>query len=47
MLSAQFDRDLIEEVLNRTERREKRSRRLPAKLTADRRQSAPDSRDFH
>lgn len=30
MLSARFDRDLIEEVLNRTGRREKRSRRLPA-----------------
>lgn len=30
VLSARFDRDLIEEVLNRTGRREKRSRRLPA-----------------
>ncbi|QUQ63519.1 transposase IS4 family protein [Kutzneria sp. CA-103260] len=30
MLSARFDRDLIEEVLNRTGRRERRSRRLPA-----------------
>ncbi|MDH6465737.1 hypothetical protein M2302_005939 [Micromonospora sp. A200] len=30
VLSARFDRDLLEEVLNRTGRREKRSRRLPA-----------------
>jgi hypothetical protein len=30
VVSARFDRDLIEEVLNRTGRREKRSRRLPA-----------------
>jgi hypothetical protein len=30
VVSARFDRDLLEEVLNRTERREKRSRRLPA-----------------
>jgi hypothetical protein len=30
VLAARFDRDLIEEVLNRTGRREKRSRRLPA-----------------
>ena len=30
VLSARFSRDLLEEVLNRTERREKRSRRLPA-----------------
>jgi hypothetical protein len=29
-LSARFERDLLEEVLNRTGRREKRSRRLPA-----------------
>ncbi|WP_329106845.1 IS4 family transposase [Micromonospora sp. NBC_01699] len=30
VVSARFGRDLLEEVLNRTERREKRSRRLPA-----------------
>ncbi|WP_214106787.1 IS4 family transposase [Acrocarpospora catenulata] len=30
VLSARFDRDLLEEVLNRTGRRENRSRRLPA-----------------
>lgn len=30
VVSARFGRDLIEEVLNRTQRREKRSRRLPA-----------------
>jgi hypothetical protein len=30
VLSAQYDRDLLEEVLNGTGRREKRSRRLPA-----------------
>jgi hypothetical protein len=30
VLSARFNRDLLEEVLNRTGRREKRSRRLPA-----------------
>jgi Insertion element 4 transposase N-terminal/Transposase DDE domain len=30
VLSARYDRDLLEEVLNRTGRREKRSRRLPA-----------------
>ncbi|MEV6348930.1 transposase domain-containing protein, partial [Actinoplanes sp. NPDC051851] len=30
VVSARFDRDLLEEVLNRTERREKRVRRLPA-----------------
>lgn len=30
VVSARFDRDLLEEVLNRTGRREKRSRRLPA-----------------
>jgi hypothetical protein len=30
VVSARFDRDLLEEVLNRTERREKRTRRLPA-----------------
>jgi hypothetical protein len=30
VVAARFDRDLIEEVLNRTGRREKRSRRLPA-----------------
>jgi hypothetical protein len=30
VLAARFDRDLIEEVLNRTGRREQRSRRLPA-----------------
>ncbi|MBM0226448.1 IS4 family transposase [Micromonospora sp. ATA51] len=30
VLSARFDRDLLEEVINRTGRREKRSRRLPA-----------------
>ncbi|MFV2085152.1 IS4 family transposase [Micromonospora sp. LOL_021] len=30
VVSARFSRDLLEEVLNRTERREKRSRRLPA-----------------
>jgi Insertion element 4 transposase N-terminal/Transposase DDE domain len=30
VLSARFDRDLLEEVVNRTGRREKRSRRLPA-----------------
>lgn len=29
-MSARFDRDLLEEILNRTGRREKRSRRLPA-----------------
>ncbi len=29
-MSARFDRDLLEEVLNRTDRKEKRSRRLPA-----------------
>ena len=30
MLPARFGRDLFEEVLNRTARREKRTRRLPA-----------------
>lgn len=30
LLSARFSRDLLEEVLNRAGRREKRSRRLPA-----------------
>jgi hypothetical protein len=30
VVSARFGRDLLEEVLNRTQRREKRSRRLPA-----------------
>jgi hypothetical protein len=30
VVSSRFDRDLLEEVLNRTERREKRVRRLPA-----------------
>jgi hypothetical protein len=30
VVSARFGRDLLEEVLNRTDRREKRSRRLPA-----------------
>ena len=30
VVSARFDRDLLEEVINRTGRREKRSRRLPA-----------------
>ncbi|SCF01403.1 Insertion element 4 transposase N-terminal, partial [Micromonospora haikouensis] len=30
VLSARFDRDLLEEVINRTGCREKRSRRLPA-----------------
>lgn len=30
VVSARFGRDLLEEILNRTERREKRSRRLPA-----------------
>ncbi|WP_239159558.1 transposase domain-containing protein [Winogradskya humida] len=30
VVSARFSRDLIEEVLNQTDRREKRSRRLPA-----------------
>ncbi|WP_233604780.1 IS4 family transposase [Micromonospora sp. HM5-17] len=30
VVSARFGRDLLEDVLNRTERREKRSRRLPA-----------------
>jgi hypothetical protein len=30
VVSARFSRDLLEEVLNRTDRREKRSRRLPA-----------------
>ena len=30
VVSPRFDRDLLEEVLNRTGRREKRSRRLPA-----------------
>ncbi len=30
VLAARFDRDLLEEVLNRTGRREKRTRRLPA-----------------
>jgi Insertion element 4 transposase N-terminal/Transposase DDE domain len=30
VVSARFDRDLLEEVLNRTDRKEKRSRRLPA-----------------
>jgi hypothetical protein len=30
VVSARFSRDLLEEVLNRTERREKRTRRLPA-----------------
>ena len=30
VVSARFDRDLLEEVLNRSERREKRVRRLPA-----------------
>ena len=30
MLAARLDRDLLEEVLNRTGRRENRSRRLPA-----------------
>src|SRR5436190_19687725 len=30
VLSTRFNRDLLEEVLNRTGRREKRSRRLPA-----------------
>lgn len=30
VVSARFSRDLLEEVLNRTERKEKRSRRLPA-----------------
>lgn len=30
VVSARFDRDLLEEVLNRTARKEKRSRRLPA-----------------
>ena len=34
VLSARFDRDLLEEVLNRTGRREKRSRRLPAHVLA-------------
>jgi hypothetical protein len=32
VLAARFDRDLLEEVLNRTGRREKRSRRLPAQV---------------
>ena len=30
VVSARFGRDLLEEVLNRTDRREKRLRRLPA-----------------
>lgn len=30
VVSARFSRDLLEEVLNRTSRREQRSRRLPA-----------------
>jgi hypothetical protein len=30
VVSARFSRDLLEEVLNRSERREKRTRRLPA-----------------
>ncbi|MER7009601.1 transposase domain-containing protein, partial [Dactylosporangium sp. NPDC000555] len=30
VVSARFSRDLLEEVLNRTQRREQRSRRLPA-----------------
>lgn len=32
VLSARFDRDLLEEVVNRSGRREKRSRRLPAQV---------------